>query len=279
MATILGTLQSCLTYFPYLRKEWRENCEEERLLGVSLTGIYDNPLTYGRDGLGRLAHRLETLRDLARFVNGQWADKLGIPRSAAITCVKPSGTVSCLCDSASGIHPRFARNFIRRVRISKHDPLYDLMKNAGVPVEDENLNPQITAVFSFPMKAPEQSIVQADVTALQQLELWRIYAKHWCEHNPSATISYSDEEFLQVGKWVWDNFDDVLGLSFMPRAGGIYTQAPFEEVSPEQAAALPSPIVDFTDLTKYEHDDTTVSSHSMACSGGSCEMVDIVREK
>lgn len=279
MATILGTCQSALTHFPYLRPIWKENCERERLLGVSLTGIYDNPLTYGRDGLGRLAKRLDTLRNLARFTNATWADRIGINHSLAITCVKPSGTVSCLVDCASGIHPRFARFYIRRVRIDKKDPLYHLMRDQGVPVEDCAMNPQSTAVFSFPMRAPAHAITKDDVTALQHLELWKTYKTHWCEHNPSITVNYSDEEFLEVGNWVYQNFDEIQGISFLPRTDHVYTQAPYEAITQEQYNAFPKVEADFNVLSRYESDDGTISSQTMACSGGSCELVDLTSER
>ncbi len=279
-ATILGTCQAAMTFFPFLSEGWKKNCEEERLLGVSMTGIYDNPLMWGKGGLGKLAHRLERWKAHSHKVNMEWADKIGINPAAAITCVKPSGTVSCLCDTASGIHPRYAEQFIRRVRIDKKDPLYMLMKDQGVPVEDCVMNPESTAVFSFPMSAPKGSKTTQDVTSLEHLELWRVYKKHWTDHNPSITVSYTDDEFLDIGRWVWENFDDVQGISFLPKVEHIYKQAPFEEVSKEQVieAEKNQPEIDFSELHVYELKDTTVGSQTLACSGNSCELVDLTQE-
>lgn len=279
-ATILGTCQAAMTHFPFLSEEWKKNCEEERLLGVSMTGIYDNPITWGKGGLGKLAHRLERWRANAHKTNMEWADKLGISSAAAITCVKPSGTVSCLCDTASGIHPRYADQFIRRVRVDKKDPMYRLMKEQEVPVEDCVMNPDSTAVFSFPMLAPKGSKTTQDVTSLEHLELWRVYKKHWTDHNPSITVSYTDDEFLDIGRWVWENFDDVQGISFLPKVEHIYKQAPFEEVSEEEylKAQAQQPEIDFNELKNYEKEDATVGSQTLACSGNSCELVDIVTE-
>ena len=210
----------------------------------------------------------------------EWAEKIDINPAAAITCVKPSGTVSCLCDTASGIHPRYANKFIRRVRIDKKDPMYLLMKDQGVPVESCVMNPESTAVFSFPMTSPKGSKTTQDVTALEHLELWRAYKKHWTDHNPSITVSYTDDEFLDIGRWVWENFDDIQGISFLPKIEHIYKQAPFEEVSKEHIlkAEEDQPEIDFSELHLYEMEDTTRGSQTLACSGNSCELADIVSE-
>ena len=277
-ATILGTCQSSMTYFPFLSTEWERNVEEERLLGVSFTGIYDNPLMWGKEGLEKLSGRLGRWREHARKTNSEWADKLGINKSAAITCVKPSGTVSCLANTSSGIHPRYASHYIRRVRIDKKDPIYSFMKDAGIPVEDCVLNPESTGVFSFPLSSSTHSREAQDVSALEHLELWRVYKNHWCDHNPSITIHYTDDEFLPVGAWVLENFDDIQGISFLPRVDHVYEQAPFEEISEECYNKLSKnmPEVDCNKLREYESEDTTKGTQTLACSGGSCEVVDLV---
>ena len=277
-ATILGTIQSSFTYFPYLSNDWEENVRDERLLGVSFTGIYDNPLMWGKDGLNKLSGRLNRWREFARRINTSWAKEININPSAAITCVKPSGTVSCLSNTASGIHPRYARYYIRRVRIDKKDPLYFFLNDAGVPSEDCVLNPNSTAVFSFPMQAPKYGKTADEVTALEHLELWRVYKNHWCDHNPSITVNYSDDEFLSVGAWVWENFDDIQGISFLPKVDHIYEQAPFETVDEVRYKMMSDkmPLVDFSKLSSYEVEDTTQGSQTLACTGGSCEVVDLV---
>jgi ribonucleoside-triphosphate reductase len=277
-ATILGTCQSALTYFPFLSVEWESNVKEERLLGVSFTGIYDNPLMWGKDGLPNLSSRLSRWRDFARKTNAEWANRIGINASAAITCVKPSGTVSCLCDTSSGIHPRFSKHYIRRVRIDKKDPIFSLLKDRDFRYEDCVLNPASTAVFSFPMASPKYGKTSDEVTALEHLELWQIYKNHWCEHNPSITINYSDTEFLEIGNWVWKNFADIQGISFLPRVEHVYEQAPFEEIPEDYYNLLMqgAPVVDFNDLVSYELEDQTKASQTLACTGGSCEVVDLV---
>jgi len=277
-ATILGTCQSSLTHFPFLSVEWEKNVKEERLLGVSFTGIYDNPLMWGKDGILPLASKLNRLKDYARQVNTEWAHKIGINPSSAITCVKPSGTVSCLCNTSSGIHPRFAKYYIRRVRIDKKDPIYCLLKDAGIPYEDCVLNSDNTVVFSFPMASSKTGRTTSEVTALEHLELWQVYKNHWCEHNPSITINYSDDEYLDIGAWVWKNFDNIQGISFLPRADHVYEQAPFEEINASIYEELASkiPLVDFGLLSKYEQEDHTKSSQTLACTGNSCEVVDLV---
>lgn len=285
LATILGTFQSTLTDFRYLRKKWRNNCEEERLLGVSLTGICDHPVM-GTDHVEAYSKKdaeivnyvtrewLEELKSVAVETNKTWADILGIQQSAAITCVKPSGTVSQLVDSASGIHPRYSRYYIRRVRNDKKDPLSQFLIDSGVPYEDDVTNNQ-TYVFSFPMKAPDEAIVAGEMTAEDQLKLWQVYADHWCEHKPSMTAYYTDDNFLSVGDWVWNNFDAISGISFLPHADHVYQQAPYETINEEAynklVAEMPDSI-DWDKLAAYESTDNTVGSQELACAGGVCEV-------
>jgi ribonucleoside-triphosphate reductase len=277
-ATILGTCQSALTYLPYLSKEWEDNSKEERLLGVSLTGIWDNPHTYGKISLGILSGRLKRWKAVAHETNASWAERIGINPSAAITTVKPSGTVSCLVDSASGIHPRYARHYIRRVRMDKKDPLSKLMADQGVPHEPCALNPDSTIIFSFPIGAPESAVTRTDVSAMRHLELWMVYKKYWTDHNPSVTIEYSDDEFMEIGDWVYKNFDDIQGISFLPRSEHVYKQAPFEPVDEVtyKVACDQMPIIKWDKLSEYEKEDNTKSSQTFACVGGQCEIVDTV---
>mgnify|MGYP003324192665 CR=1 FL=1 len=274
VATILGTFQSTLTEFKYLSREWKRNCEEERLLGVSLTGIMDNPLTNGsKKGLDKL---LEELRDVAYETNKEWAEKLGIPPSAAITCVKPSGTVSQLVDSASGIHTRHNPYYIRTVRCDKKDPLTNLMIDQGVPNEPDITKPDSVTVFSFPTASPPGSVTRNDMSALQQLELWLKYQREWCEHKPSITVYVKEEEWLEVGAWVYKNFDVMSGVSFLPHSEHSYKQAPYQEVNEstykEWLAKTPRNI-NWMDLTNYEKEDNTTSSKELACTAGACEIV------
>jgi len=273
-ATILGTFQSTLTNFKYINKSWKSNCDEERLLGVSMTGIMDNELTNGRkEGLDK---RLEELRDIAVETNKEWAEKLGIPQSAAITCVKPSGTVSQLVDSASGIHARHNPYYIRTVRGDKKDPLTKMMTDAGFPVEDDVMKPEHTSVFSFPMKAPENAVFRTEMTAIEQLELWLQYQKHWCEHKPSVTISVKEHEWMEVGAWVYKNFEWMSGVSFLPFSDHVYRQAPYQDCSEEEYQELLAQMpegVDWIKLTEYENKDMTVGSQELACSAGFCEIV------
>jgi len=268
LATILGTIQSTLTSFQFLSEEWKKNTEEERLLGVSLTGIMDCKLTNKPDSA-----MLERLRDVARQTNTQLSEVLGITPSASITCVKPSGTVSQLVDSASGIHARHNAHYIRRVRIDKKDPVYSFLKEKGFPVEDEVFRPDSTAVFSFPVKAPKGAITRNDMTALEQLDLWLIYQRHWCEHKPSVTITVTDSEWPEVGAWVWKHFDEVSGISFLPHSNHTYQQAPYEDINEEQykelASKMPSSI-NWEELV--ERDDNTEGSQTLACVGGTCEI-------
>jgi len=277
IATILGTFQSTLTNFRYLTKEWERNCSEERLLGVSLTGILDNPLTNGKKkGLENL---LEDLRKVAYETNKEWADKLGIKRSAAITCVKPSGTVSQLVDSASGIHARHSPYYIRTVRADNKDPLCKLMKKQGFPNEPDVTKPKHTTVFSWPMVSPKGAICRSDMTAIDQLELWSKYQEHWCEHKPSVTISVKEDEWFGVGSWVWNNFDSISGISFLPFSEHTYRQPPYQDCTKKEYEELLAKIpqdVDWTELSNYEQQDYTVASQELACSAdGGCEIVDL----
>jgi ribonucleoside-triphosphate reductase len=286
LATILGTIQSTLTNFQFLSEEWKKNTEEERLLGVSLTGIMDNEVLTGKkdvydpvDGWSGpwgnmpLPNVLQELRKIARDTNEEFAERLGIQPSVAITCVKPSGTVSQLVDSSSGIHARHNSYYIRRIRMDKKDPIYQFLKDRGIPVEDEAFRPDSTAVFSFPMKAPEGAVTRNDMTAIEQLELWLIYQRHWCEHKPSVTITVKDDEWPQVGAWVWQHFDEISGVSFLPHSNHTYQQAPYEDISKEQyeqlLAEMPTGI-NWDDLVEVE--DNTEGSQTLACVGGSCEI-------
>lgn len=276
LATILGTIQSTYTHFPYLRKIWQRNTEEERLLGVSLTGIMDNALTQGKEG--DLEKLLEHLKNVAIATNAEWAERLGIPASAAITCVKPSGTVSQLVDSASGIHARHSDYYIRAVRGDNNDPLTQFMKEQGIPNEPDVMKPDNTTVFSFPMRSPVGAVTRNDMTALEQLKIWMTYQRHWCEHKPSVTISVRDHEWLEVGAWVYKNFDEVSGVSFLPHWDHNYKQAPYQECSEREyldALALMPEKLDWAKLSEYEKEDTTKGSQTLACSAGACEIVDL----
>lgn len=271
IATILGTLQSSLVNFRYLRPIWRKNTEEECLLGVSFTGIMDNPMMYDNPKLDNL---LNTFKEHSIAVNQDWAKKLGVNESTSITCVKPSGTVSQLVDSASGIHPRFSRYYIRRVRNDIKDPLTDLMIKQGFPYEIDSFNPN-AVVFSFPMKSPESSKIVKEYSALEQLELWETYQDHWCEHKPSVTVYYQNTDFLKIGAWIWDNFDKVSGVSFLPHSDHVYEQAPYEEINEEKYTDLLSKMptkVNWSELSLFELEDTTTSSKELACHGGACEI-------
>lgn len=283
LATILGTIQSTLTDFGFLSEEWKKNTEEERLLGVSLTGIMDNEFLNsldGRkicknktDGWYTLSEILSDLRQHSRETNEKWANMLGIPVSAAITCVKPSGTVSQLVDSASGIHARHNPFYIRRIRMDKKDPMYQFLKDKGLDVEDDVRVPDTTAVFSFPMKAPEGAVCRTDRTAIEQLELWLIYQRHWCEHKPSITVSVKDEEWPEVGAWVWKHFDEVSGISFLPFSDHTYQQAPYEDITEEQYhQMINNNLVDINWMELIEQDDNTEGAQTLACSSGNCEI-------
>lgn len=279
LATILGTIQSTLTNFKYISKQWKQNCEEERLLGVSLTGIMDNGYTNGRfskttdQPLGDL---LEELKQEAIASNKEWATKIGIPASAAITCVKPSGTVSQLVDSASGIHSRHSPYYIRTVRADKKDPLAKLMIDLGFPVEDDITKPDHTYVFSFPIKSPESIFYRSNMTAIQQLELWLVYQNHWTEHKPSVTITVKEHEWPEVGAWVWKHFDQISGISFLPYSDHVYQQAPYQDCTKEEYEALVEKMpknVDWSQLSKYEREDHTTSTQELNCSAATgCEI-------
>lgn len=275
LATILGTIQSTFTKFPYLRRIWTKNTEEERLLGVSLTGIMDNPITSAPD-----PELLRQLRDVTVHTNKAWASMLGIPASAAITCVKPSGTVSQLVDAGSGIHARHSPYYIRTVRGDVKDPLTTLMKDEGVPWEPEVFHPDSTVVFSFPQKAPGGAVTRNDMTAIQQLELWKMYALNWCEHKPSVTISVRDEEWVDVGAWVYRNFDICSGISFLPHSDHTYQQAPyqdFDKAAYDELLGRMPVTINWGRLGEYESDDNTSGMQTLACTGGVCEIVDLTK--
>ena len=273
IATIIGTLQSTLTDFRYLRVRWKRNTEEEALLGVSLTGIMDHYL------LGKATTDLEKwlteMKNVAVETNKEWSEKLGINQSTAITCVKPSGTVSQLVNSASGIHPRFSKYYIRRVRGDKKDPLSVFMSDSGIPVESDVMSPNTTDVFSFPVKAPETSVTVKQTGAMEQLKLWKAYQDHWCEHKPSITIYYTDDEYLAVSQWIWKNFDMCSGISLLPYSDHVYQQAPYEEIDEntynELLGAMPKEI-NWEDLAKIEVEDNTIGSQEFACVGNQCEI-------
>jgi len=280
LATILGTFQSTLTDFKYLRKIWKNNTEEERLLGVSLTGIMDNELTSGRSAhLGiNIGQTLEALRDVAINANKAMADQLGIPQSAAITCVKPSGTVSQLVDSASGIHARHNPYYIRTVRGDNKDPLTQFMIAQGIPAEPDVMKPDSTTVFSFPMKSPNRAVTRNDMSAIEQLELWLMYQRYWCEHKPSVTISVKEEEWMDVGSWVYEHFDEVSGISFLPFSEHTYKQAPYQDCTVEEYSEMMDkmpPFIDWTALQEFEKEDTTSGGRELACTAGVCEVVDL----
>ncbi len=273
LATILGTFQSTLTNFKYVSKDWKKNCEEERLLGVSLTGIMDNKWTAGKiNGLDVL---LQNLRQMSVDTNKEYADALKINQSTAITCVKPSGTVSQLVDSASGIHARHNPYYIRTVRGDKKDPLTKMMVDFGFPAEDDVMKPKDTTVFSFPIKCSEDAVFRQDMTAIEQLELWKTYQEHWCEHKPSVTISVKENEWMDVGAWVYRNFDLMSGVSFLPYSEHTYKQAPYQDCDENEYKELLKKMptdVDWSKLSDYETSDMTVGSQELACSAGSCEI-------
>ena len=277
IATILGTFQSTLTSFKYLSTEWKRNCEEERLLGVSLTGIMDCVLTNGAKG--DIKKLLNELRELAVETNKEWSEKLGIERSASITCVKPSGTVSQLVDSASGIHARHNAYYIRTVRADNKDPLCKLMVAEGFPNEPDVTKPEHTTVFTFPSKSPKGAICRNDMTAEKQLSLWHTYAKEWCEHKPSVTISVKDDEWVNTAAWVYKHFDDVSGISFLPFSDHTYKQAPYQDCTEQEYNELMEKMpmnVDWSALSNYETQDQTSASQEFACtSEKGCEIVDI----
>ena len=277
LAAILGTFQSTLVNFKYVSSSWKKNCEEERLLGVSLTGIMDCSLTNGKmdHNQGTLESLLQSLRDEAIKTNAELAKKIGINQSVAVTCVKPSGTVSQLVDAASGIHARHNPYYIRTVRGDKKDPLTKMMRDAGFPIEDDNTNPSHTSVFSFPIKVDKSAVFRTDMTAIKQLELWKVYQEHWCEHKPSVTISVKENEWLEVGAWVFEHFDYMSGVSFLPFSEHTYKQAPYQDCEKEEYEVLLSKMpknVEWSKLSDYEKTDMTIASQELACSGGFCEI-------
>jgi len=269
LATILGTLQASLTDFKYVRKVWQKNCEEERLLGVSLTGIQDCKILRNPD-----PKMLERLRDAANKVNVEYSEKLGINPATAITTIKPSGTVSQLVDSSSGIHGRFSPYYIRTVRQANNDPLTSLLKDQGVPNEPDAMNPNRTTVFSFPIKSPEGATLANEQTAIEQLENWKIFQKHWSEHSVSVTVYVKENEWMEVGAWVYENFDYITGVSFLPYSEHTYAQAPYQPCSTAEflAAMAAMPKVDFSKLPEYESEDNTEGSQTLACTAGGCEI-------
>jgi len=272
LASIIGTFQSTLTDFRYIRNIWKKNAEEERLLGVSLTGIMDHPI------LSQVTKDAEMwltlLRATAINTNKEWAEKLGIEQSAACTCVKPSGTVAELVDTASGIHPRYSAFYIRSVRNDTKDPLAKLMVDQGIPHEPDVMNPNNIMVFSFPKRTPETSVMRNDIGAIDQLNHYRMVRDYWCEHNPSITVYVKPDEWLAVGDWIYRNWDDVGGVSFLPHSDHIYKQPPFSEISQEEYHALEEsfPEIDFSSIHQYETDDNTTATHELACVAGVCSI-------
>jgi len=277
VATILGTIQSSFTKFPYLRKIWQKNTEEERLLGVSMTGIMDNPImTIANKGL---ENTLGHLKQIAVDTNTTWAKRLDIPVSTAISCVKPSGTVSQLVNSSSGIHARHSAYYIRTVRGDNKDPLTKFMMDQGIPNEPDVMKPEQTTVFSFPMKAPEGAVTTSDMSAIQQLEMWLAYQRSWCEHKPSVTINVKKTEWFEVGAFVYKHFDEMSGVSFLPFNEHTYQQAPYQECDETAYEILLDVMpraIDWGKLSDYEQEDNTAGSQTLACSGDSCEIVDLV---
>ncbi|MBI5005149.1 MAG: hypothetical protein HZC03_00895 [Candidatus Lloydbacteria bacterium] len=270
IAAILGTYQSTLTHFPYLSKEWKTNCEEERLLGVSITGQWDCPAL-------RNPKTLDKLRNMAILTNKKYAKRFGVSQSTAITCVKPSGNGSQLFDSSSGMHPRHAEYYIRRVRIERHNPLFQMLKDMGVPHNPEVGQDEKTAttfVLEFPIKAPSKAVVKKEINAETLLDYWKMLKEHFTEHNPSVTVSVGDDEWLKVGNWVYENWDMVGGLSFLPKDDHIYKLAPYEEISKEKYEMLAAqfPALDFSKIVLYEYGDATESAKELACVAGVCEI-------
>ena len=275
LATILGTFQSTLVNFKYVSKSWRKNCEEERLLGVSLTGIMDCKITNGKGPHGSLPAILKDLKAVAVQTNKAYSKMLGINQSVAVTCVKPSGTVSQLTDSASGIHARHNPYYIRTVRGDKKDPLTKMMTDVGFPVEDDAMNPSHTSVFSFPMKVDNGAVFRTDMTAIEQLELWKTYQENWCEHKPSVTISVKEHEWLEVGAWVYENFNYMSGVSFLPFSEHTYKQAPYQDCTKEEYEMLLDKmpeVVEWNKLAEYEQTDMTIGAQELACAAGFCEI-------
>ncbi len=282
LATVLGTFQSTITDFVYLGPEWKKNTEDERLLGVSMTGQMGNVLMNGSRGEYPLRSTLAGLKDIAVTTNKKLAEELGIPQSAAVTCVKPEGTSSQLVGAASGMHPWHSRYFVRTVRGSKDDPLTQFMIDKGIPYEDDVMKPDKTVVFSFPVMAPEGAMVREELGAIQHLELWKVYQEEWCEHKPSITVSVRPEEWENVKNWVFKNFDKISGISFLPYEDHTYRQAPYQKITERQYWSLVSMMpssIDFEELSTYESEDHTEGSQTLACTGDSCELVDISQKE
>ena len=278
LATILGTWQSTLTNFKYLRKIWKENTEQERLLGVSITGQFGHSLMSGREGLDKLSEVLDMLKNVAIDKNKSEAEVIGIPQSASITCVKPSGTVSQLTGVSSGMHPWHNDYYVRTVRGDKKDPLTKFLIDSGVPAEDDVMNPNATTVFSFPVKAPDYAITRNELTAIEHLETWLVYQRAWCEHKPSITVSVKEDEWMQVGSWVYDHFDEISGISFLPYSDHSYKQAPYQDATKEEYDSLVGKMpkeIRWADIAFYETEDGTTGSQDLACAAGYCEVVDI----
>ena len=276
LATILGTFQATLTNFKYLRSVWKKNTEEERLLGVSLTGIMDNAIT--AEAGTKLETALTLLRDIAIQTNAAMAKQIGIPQSTAVTCVKPSGTVSQLTDAASGIHARHNAHYIRTVRGDNKDPLTQFLMSQGIPAEADVMKPDSTTVFSFPMKSPMGAVTRTQMNAIEQLELWLMYQRHWCEHKPSVTISVKEHEWMDVGAWVYNHFDEVSGISFLPFSEHTYQQAPYQDIDEKEYKKFLTKMpknVDWSLLQEFEKEDTTTGGRELACTAGVCEIVDI----
>lgn len=276
LATIIGTIQSTYTDFRYVRNIWKRNAEEERLLGVSLTGIYDSPFFSAQGHVGELQDALQELREYVVEVNQEWAEKLGINPSAAVSTVKPSGTVSQLVDSSSGIHPRHSPYYIRSIRQDNKDPMTQFLKDAGIPNEPCVLKPDATTVFFFPMKSPEGALCRNDITPRDHLNLWAVYNKHWAEHQVSVTVSVKEDEWIDTAAWVYDNFDELSGVSFLPMDGGTYKQAPYQDCTKEEYEELLAKMPDkiyWEVLSDYEKEDTTTGSRELACVGSSCEII------
>ena len=276
IATIMGTWQASLTDFKYVSSRWKENCDEEALLGVSMTGIMDNHILNGyKSTIDDLPKILNELRDYATKINKEWSKKIGINQAAAITCVKPSGNISQLVNSSSGIHARYSPYYIRSVRVSKKDPIAQFMIDKGFPNEPDITKPDITTIFTFPIKSPHNSVTRTDKTAIEQLELWMIYKEHYCDHNPSITINVKEHEWIEVGSWVYNNFDKVSGVAFLPSSEHSYKQAPYQECTKEEYEELLKTMpkdIDWTELSQFESEDNTVSSQTLSCTAGSCEI-------
>lgn len=278
LATILGTVQSSLTNFKYLRKIWRDNCEEERLLGVSLTGQFGHRTLSGQDGLEELSRSLDILREAAIETNEKYAKRLGINISTAITTAKPSGTVSQLTNSSSGMHPWHNDYYFRTVRADNKDPLTQFMKDVGIPNEPDVMAPDTTTVFTFPIAAPEGAVTRTDISAVEHLEIWKVYKTHWTEHNPSVTINVKEDEWIEVANWVYNNWEFIGGISFLPYDTGTYKQAPYQDCTStdyhQWNEEMPKSI-DWTWLSDYETEDTTSGSQALACTAGNCEVVSV----